>query len=167
MKSLHVVRLQPSDAHSYRNLRLSALCIHPESFGASVAEESALSEEAFAERLREGTILGAWSDNELVGCVGLAQREKAKLRHKAILWGMFVSPEVRGRGIGKRLLDEAIKQARNSCEEVLLTVVAGNTTASGLYVAAGFVEYGREPGAIKIGASYYDEIMMRLSLRSA
>lgn len=163
-RAIKLSRLGPDDAGSYRELRLLALRLHPEAFGASFEEESALSERAFAERLISGTIFGAWSADQLVGCAGLAQREKTKLRHKAILWGMFVRCEVRGSGVGKCLLDEALVHARTCCEEVLLTVVEGNKAAHALYAGAGFKEYGREPGAIKLGARYYHELMMRLPL---
>lgn len=87
-----------------------------------------------------------------------------KLRHKGILWGMFVRPEARGRGAAKKLLSAILANALTCCEEVLLTVVEGNQAAYGLYTAAGFVEYGREPAAIKIGTDYHQELLVRLPL---
>ena len=119
-------------------------------------------DDAFAERLADGTVFGAWFGERLVACAGLALREKIKLRHKRYLCGMFVHPEVRGQGVGRRLLEEVLSHARTCCEEVLLTVVMSNEAAHRLYAAAGFVEYGREPGAIKVGCNYFDELLMRL-----
>jgi ribosomal protein S18 acetylase RimI-like enzyme len=37
--------------------------------------------------------------------------------------------------------------------------------AQRLYRRHGFVEYGREERALKVGEVYYDELMMRLALR--
>lgn len=154
--------LRSDDGAQYRELRLTALRLQPEAFGSSFEEESLLDEGAFAERLADGRTFGAWSGEQLVGCAGLALREKTKLRHKGHLWGMFVRPEVRGRGLGKCLLREVLTHSRTCCEEVLLTVVADNEAAYRLYTSAGFVEYGREPRAIKIGSDYFDELLMRL-----
>ena len=158
--------LGPEAASSYRELRLLALRLHPEAFGASFEEEAGLSETRFAERLSAGPVFGAWLEDRLVGCAGLAQREKVKLKHKAILWGMFVRHEMQGSGIGKRLLDATLEYTRAICEEVLLTVVDGNEPAITLYTRAGFEEYGREPNALKINGRYYPELMMRLPLES-
>lgn len=69
-------------------------------------------------------------------------------------------------GVGKRLLSEILAHSRTSCEEVSLTVVAGNEAARHLYAAAGLMEYGCEPRAIKIDAEYFDELLMRLRLSS-
>ena len=159
-----VSRLGPDHVAAYRALRLSALVSNPESFGASFSEEARLPDDEWDRRVREGLLFGAWTGGALVGCVGLASRGKEKLRHKAILWGMFVDPERRGLGIGKRLLDASLAQARGRFEEVILTVVAGNDAATRLYGGAGFREYGRESGVIKIGDRYHDEILMRLPL---
>ncbi|UVI40244.1 GNAT family N-acetyltransferase [Qipengyuania spongiae] len=156
--------LRLDDAVHYRELRLLALRLHPESFGSSFEEETLLKNDVFAERLKDGGVFGIWSGKELVACAGLALREKTKLRHKGHLWGMFVRPEARGCGIGKRLLRQVLTHSRTCCEEVLLTVVADNKAAHRLYAAAGFVEYGREPRAIKIGSDYFDELLMRLPL---
>ena len=117
--------------------------------------------EAWSARIASGPVFGAWLGAHLVGCVGLAQRDKRKLRHKAVLWGMFVRPDSRGSGIGKRLLDAALGHADSCCEEVLLTVVEGNHAACRLYISAGFEQYGCEPDAIKLGDNYYSEILMR------
>ncbi|WP_083800474.1 GNAT family N-acetyltransferase [Erythrobacter sp. SD-21] len=157
-------RLGPEHALLYRELRHSDLRSHPEYFGASLDEEASLSESTVADRLSHGVVFGAWLNGQLVGCAGLASREKVELRHKAILWGMFVRPDARGVGLGKLLLDAVIGHARPMYGEVLLTVVEGNETAASLYAAAGFEEYGRELGAIKIGDSYFGEILMRLPL---
>ena len=50
-------------------------------------------------------VLGALAE----GRVGLVREEPAKLRHKARLWGFYVEPSFRSRGIGHRLLTEAAR----------------------------------------------------------
>lgn len=159
---IQIRRISPQQAPEYRVLRLAGLEIHPEAFGSSFAEEEVLSEAAFSERLSTSTIFGAWQGEELIGCVGLAQRDKTKLQHKAVLWGMFVLPETRRLGVGKQLLGQVLTHAQTCCDEVLLTVVEDNDAATYLYTAAGFELYGREPNAIKIEGNYHHELLMRL-----
>ncbi len=161
-RTFSISRLTDAHTEPYRALRLWSLRLQPDAFGASFEEESALPEAAFAERLKNGEIFGAWTQSQLGGCVGLVGREKSKLRHKASLWGMFVRPEHRGKGVGRDLLNKALASAADLYEEVLLTVVEGNRAALDLYVSAGFEEYGREPRTIRLGTKYYDEILMRL-----
>lgn len=164
-KRIRVRRLRPEESTHYRALRLQGLQLHPQAYGSSFEEEAPISDNVFGKRLANETIFGAWSEGALVGCAGLVQREKLKLQHKAILWGMFVLPEARRCGVGKRLLEEILAHARTCCEEVLLTVVEGNEAASALYTDAGFEQYGREPDTIRIGDEYYHEVLMRLPLK--
>ena len=44
--------------------------------------------------------------------------------------------------------------------EVTLSVTASNEAAVRLYKAAGFMEVGRMPRALKMGPNYFDELMM-------
>jgi RimJ/RimL family protein N-acetyltransferase len=62
-------------------------------------------------------------------------------------------------------VQQVIEQAQNLVEELSLTVVASNTAAYRLYIAAGFERYGLERRALKVGHEYYDEVLMALTLR--
>jgi len=55
-----------------------------------------------------------------------------------------VAPDARGRGIGARLLDEALRAARDrGASSVYLEVRDSNAAARSLYETRGFVEVGR------------------------
>jgi ribosomal protein S18 acetylase RimI-like enzyme len=79
---------------------------------------------------------------------------------------MYVAPEVRGRGLGRMLLEAAIAQARATpgIEQLMLAVNATNVPARNLYLAMGFEPFGREPRALKIDGHYFDEDYMALFL---
>ena len=100
----------------------------------------------------------------LVGVAGFRVEDAVKLRHKGVLWGMYVRPEARGTGLGASLVKRVVEHARTLVEELCLTVVASNTAACRLYSAAGFKEYGLERRALKVGSEYYDELLMALPL---
>ena len=83
-----------------------------------------------------------------------------------MIWGRFVTPEWRRRGLGRMLLTAAIARAREieGLEQLLLQVGIANAAASALYQSLGFTVYGVELSGLKIGASYYDEYLMMLKL---
>jgi ribosomal protein S18 acetylase RimI-like enzyme len=89
------------------------------------------------------------------------------LRHKAQISRMFVRPDAEGSGVGKLLLREAIVQAEalGDLRQVFLTVLATNERAQRLYASVGFRSYAREPGAVRIGDGFVDEIQMVRFLR--
>jgi ribosomal protein S18 acetylase RimI-like enzyme len=149
--------LAPADAEEYQALRLRALRENPEAFGSTLEEDAGLSMEAIEARLehtvspRGRAVVGAFVDGALVGVTGCIQNDKAKMRHKAVIWGMYVASDVRGRGIGRRLLDRAILEVRQwvGVERVTLTVVQRNDAARRLYRAVGFKVFGSEPDALR------------------
>jgi ribosomal protein S18 acetylase RimI-like enzyme len=164
-KLLKVRRLEPNDVASYRDIRLEGLKNHPEAFSASWETESARPTSWWVERLEANIVLGGWIDGSpLAGVVGFRMHGGAKVRHKGVLWGMYVRPNARGTGLAASLVQRVIEQGRPFLEGILLTVVATNLAACRLYRAAGFKQYGLERRALKIGDAYYDEALMALSL---
>ena len=154
-----ISRLTPRDAAAYRDLMLHAYQHYPEAFTTSYAErcglalafwESRLSVDAYA---RE-TVLGAWVDGKLVGLVGLAMEAREKTLHKATLFGMFVTEQHRGHGLGSQLVAAILNEARArpQLRIVQLTVTDGNTAKS-LYERHGFKEFGLEPYAVAVGTA--------------
>ena len=160
-----VRRLSASDAVSYRALRLDGLRAHPEAFGASWEEEVTQPLTWFANRLDQDIIFGGELAGtlDLRGVVGFYVLDSAKQRHKGVLWGMFVQPDVRRTGLGPSLVARVLEHAMQTVEEVRLTVVATNKAAVRLYERAGFEQYGLERRALKIGDEYHDEVLMAFS----
>lgn len=162
--ALTVRRLRADEAETFWALRLRGLKEHPESFGASYEEDAALPMERVRARLEGPSqlVLGAFDGERLVGVVGLWRDTARKQAHKVHVWGMYVLPEVRSRGIGRRLMSALIEEARRmpGVERLLLTVAVGNASAQRLYRALGFRTYGVEPDALKFdGATVDDELM--------
>lgn len=157
-----------ADAEAYRNLRLEALQNNPEAFGSSFEEEKDNPIELFASRFEsQGSYtIGVFDQEQLVGVATLVQESKLKLKHKASIFAVYVSPKKRGLGIGKRLMVEVINKARElkGVEQLHLTVVSTNASAKGLYSSLGFEVFGTEKRALKIGQQYFDEDYMALYL---
>ena len=163
---LKVRRLDPQEFASYREIRLEGLKNHPDAFSASWETESTRPASWWAERLESNIVLGGWIDGSpLAGVVGFRMHGGTKVRHKGVLWGMYVRPDARGTGLAASLVQRVIERAPPFLEEILLAVVASNVAACRLYRSAGFEQYGREQRALKVGDEYYDEALMALSLR--
>ncbi len=161
-------RLHSSDAAAFREIRLEALRSCPEAFGSSFEEEQRLTADDFARRVAlelPDAVFGAFLDDDagLVGVAGFRVEKNAKGRHKSTLWGMYVRPAARGRGVATELLREVIEHARNTSgvEIVQLAVTVGNEAARTLYDRAGFVPYGIERRALRLAPGDYRDEEMR------
>ncbi len=155
-------RLSPNDASAFRALRLEGLARHPDAFGASYDDEAGQPLERFAERLAGNVVLGGYDGTEaLRGVIGIRKATAPKVRHIATIWGMYVSPGSRGSGLGDRLVQAAIAEARASCTSVRLSVVTSNAAALRLYERAGFTIWAVDRGALCVDGVFLDEALMR------
>ena len=161
--------LNEADARMYQEVRLSALKNNPEAFGSTYERELEFTLEFVAERLkpsRDKFVLGALKDNTLLGTVTFMRENGLKICHKGDVFGMYVKPEYRRKGLGKSLMNELIKEAKkcDGLEQIRLTVVSNNTSAKKLYQSLGFEIYGVEKNALKFNHQYFDEDLMVLPI---
>lgn len=154
------------DGDALFNLYLEALRKHPDAFAAD-HRQTAGDRLIWVRRLRRnlekgtGTVCLAAHGETFVGMSGVYRRSLARMQHVATIWGMYVRPAWRGRGLGSRLLRANVDWAQQSGVRVVrLAVVAGNTAAIRCYAENGFVVYGVEPEALRYGNAYYDELLM-------
>lgn len=154
-----------ADVASFLGLRRDALEREPHSFGASIEDDRALDPEFLNTALSDPdqAILGAFAPG-LVGVVGIYRDRLIKARHKAHVWGMYVSPEGRGQGTGKRLMEGAIRWAelQPGVRQVHLVVSPRTPIARQLYQSLGFSIWGIEPAALRINGELVDDEHMVL-----
>ncbi|WP_433738895.1 N-acetyltransferase family protein [Pseudomonas putida] len=159
-----IERLGASHALDYRALMLEAYDRHPQAFTSSVRERASMPLSWWESRLtgKLEVVFGAFVEGKLAGIVGLAFEAREKARHKATLFGMYVSAGVRQQGLGQQLVQAVLDEARThqGLRLIKLTVTAGNEAAFNLYRRCGFVQYGLEPMAVRVGEEYLDKIHM-------
>lgn len=164
--------LDTTDAAAYLATRLRALREDPDAFMSTHEEERGQSLDEVRARIEAlrasgGAIFGAFDGERLVGLAGLAPQRHRKAQHRINLWGVWVEPESRGRGLARALLDAAIADARGRGYEILeLTVTTTATGARALYARAGFATVATLARAMKADDRYLDEVMMTLDLKA-
>lgn len=101
---------------------------------------------------------------QVVGWCDVARFMLEGFRHCGRL-GMGLLPEVRGRGVGRRLMVATLDAARErGVERIELDVFASNTRAKALYERLGFVQEGVKRRARKLDGQYDDDVIMALIL---
>jgi ribosomal protein S18 acetylase RimI-like enzyme len=160
--------LTREDAPAWRALRLEALTNHPEAFSMSHEEFRLLDAEAVASRIPlaggDDVLFGVFERGELGGCAGFAREVHLKGRHKGLMWGVYLRPNLRGRGVGEALVDRVIAHARGYVEILKCSVNPENLGARALYLSRGFEVYGREPKALRASGRDHDEELLALIL---
>ena len=116
---MNIRALTEADAAAYRQIRLRGLREDPSAFGSSYEEEVTRPLDVTAEWLRakqvgpESFALGAFDEREeLLGVISFTRVSRLKERHKAMIHGVYVVAEARGRGVGRALVAETLTRAR-------------------------------------------------------
>jgi ribosomal protein S18 acetylase RimI-like enzyme len=161
-------QLEVGDADAYLRLRREALRDSPLAFVSSADDDLVSSAEAAREQLRkapDSVLLGAF-EPDLIGAVGLYRDRHIKAAHKAHLWGMYVSPTFRRRGIAAGLLRAAVDYARSmpGVSWVQLSVSDAAPEARRLYERAGFETWGEERDALRHGGAAAGQHHMALQI---
>ena len=158
--------LTRDDAPDWGALRLEALKNHPEAFGSSFEEFSQLDPGEVAARIPspggDDVLFGVFADGQLCGCAGFMRQPYLKGRHKGLMWGVYLRPILRGKGVGEALVARVIEQAQSCVEILTCSVNPENLGARALYLRHGFEVYGREPRALRTGGRDHDEELLAL-----
>jgi ribosomal protein S18 acetylase RimI-like enzyme len=111
---------------------------------------------------RGDPVFVALANGEVVGWCDIRRHLFPAHLHRGTL-DMGVVPDYRGRGIGARLMDQALKQAfATGFVRVELSVRADNTRAIRLYEKVGFVREGVLRDAVFVDGEFHDAIAMAL-----
>ncbi len=165
---MHTRALTVDDIPAFIELRREALRDSPWAFAASEDSDLGLQADVMRSRISQPgqAIVGAFDGDRLVGMAGLVRNHHGKMAHRAAVWGVYVTPSARGRGVAEAIMRELLRIARTwpGLDSVSLQVSARAEGAKRVYERLGFRQWGVEPAALKLDGVAYDEAHMVLML---
>lgn len=165
-EDLHIAAATADDSDAYNAFLLRGIAAHPDTLRIA-AQDVAAAPFSTVPSEDSQTLVARDAAGRWVGVVSVErERGRQKRRHIAWILRMYVDAQHAGAGVGRRLLQAAIAQARTlaGVEKVNLTVAAHNSAAIQLYTSEGFREFAREDDAFR---SPEPRIELSMSLRLA
>jgi len=166
---MRIIELTASqDAARYQAFFGQGLREHPAAFRLTPADEA--TEPFPTTGAADSFTLAAEDDatGQLLGVVSFrrAEANRERLRHRGLLFRMYVDQRAQGQGVGRQLLEALLERVRalGDVRQLNLTVVATNAPARQLYLKLGFVVFSLEREAVAHGDGFLDEESMVLRL---
>ena len=156
-----VRKLEPDDWTIFRRLRLAGLQSDPTSFATSYEGSLEMSDEEWRDFFGSRDYFVAFDEEEPVGMAAIRRDDGESFAHRAVVLNVYVSPSMRGRGVGEILMSELANHAmEQGILQLELGVNAESTAAIRLYERNGYTRIGTMPRGFRVGGKYYDEIYM-------
>jgi RimJ/RimL family protein N-acetyltransferase len=108
-------KLEESDWRLFADVRLLALQTDPKVFGSTYEREVAFLEPEWRSQLSNSAcgIFAVFDDDGPVGITGVAVDREDTSKKTALLWGSWLRPDSRGKGLSKLLYEARIAWAKN------------------------------------------------------
>ena len=159
---IRIGSLKEDEWEKLKEIRLEALKGDPIAFGSAYEEEINRPESHWRSRIPCAII--AFDNQKVVGLMSYKDEDRVKTKHKSGIYSVYVSPEYRGKGVGKKLLTETLRRIKLNPDiiKINLTVNPLQTSAVKLYESFGFKAVGTLSKELLIDGAYYDETLMEL-----
>lgn len=167
MADITVRRLSADEWATYKDVRLRALQESPDAFVADYDSEAAEPDTFWQDRMERSTRYLAEIDRDTVGVVSVRPSDDI-IEHSAELFGLWVTPKMRGEGVAARLVITASDDvSAEGLRQLVYWVSTDNGRAVAFASSFGFrpTEY-RRPVRVKGEVEDEEEIAMTLPLNT-
>ena len=167
--SISIRRLSEDDWLAYSQIRLTALKTDPRVFGSNYEREAQFSEDDWRDRLNKNdSIIFMIFDGETpIGMTGISIDRDDPTGKTALLWGSWLAPEYRGKGLSDLMYRARIDWAKekSNVEKIIVSHRASNLASKYANQKHGFVETHKKEKIWTDGATE-DEIFYELKIKS-
>ena len=136
-------KLEEKDWSVFSEIRLRALQTDPSVFGSNHERESKVPESEWKSQLNnpDSAVFGVFDDDRPVGMTGVAVDRDDPSRKTALLWGSWLEPDARGKGISKLFYEARIGWARQQpgVERIIVSHRESNVASKFANQKFGFV----------------------------
>lgn len=168
MENIEIVELKPQDWQLYRDLRLRALNEEPHAYGSTYADNVTHSDDFWKERLNDASsgkaqwLVFAKLDGKIVGMAGAFAEKEVDNAH---VISVYVTPEARGKGISKLLMQELLVKIQQNklVKKITVDVNPEQSAAYNLYKNSGF-EVTKKYRLILGDGKEHDVIQLQMSV---
>ncbi|REF30078.1 GNAT family N-acetyltransferase [Calidifontibacter indicus] len=119
MSEITIRTLGTDEWETYREVRLNALEESPEAFAASATQEKNYDEDFWRARVERSRRLVAEDGESIVGVVSVGDRSTEENR-VGELFGLWVTPRLRGQGVAWKLVQAGVDQAQQEAYKFLI-----------------------------------------------
>lgn len=167
--SVEIVTLSSSEWRMYRDFRLRAIRESSQAFLDTEQETRAFPESKWKQRLADAAAGKSWQmfaklQGKLVGMIGAFRNEENVQNNSATAVGLWVAPEERGNGVGRKLMETLFESLKKkSIKTVRLSVNVEQKAAVSLYKRLGF-QIVEEKEAVMGDGKKHRELMMEKML---
>ena len=167
--SISIRRLTEKHWREFSQIRLKALLTDPQVFGSNYEKESQMSEMEWRSRLQatDNAIFLIYAGDTPVGITCVSVDRNDPTGKTALLWGSWLAPEFRGKGLSELMYQTRIDWAKNqpSVEKIIVSHRASNLASKYANQKHGFV-FTRTHEKIWADGAVEDEVCYELHITS-
>jgi RimJ/RimL family protein N-acetyltransferase len=165
--NVSIRQLKENDWREFAQIRLKALLTDPKVFGSNYERELQMTEADWREKLRatDNAIFLLYENETPVGITCVSVDRNDATQKTALLWGSWLAPEFRGKGLSELMYRTRIDWARRqpTVEKITVAHRASNVSSKFANQKHGFVETRRIEKTWTDGVTE-DEILYELKL---
>ena len=138
---IQIRRLNEDEWLVFSQIRLQALQTDPQVFGSNYQKESQFTEAEWRSRLKNNAVFLLCRNEMPVGMTGVSIDRDDATGKTAILWGSWLAPPVRGRGLSNLMYQTRINwaKAQPTVERVIVSHRASNLASKRANQKHGFL----------------------------
>ncbi|MBI2627036.1 MAG: GNAT family N-acetyltransferase [Parcubacteria group bacterium] len=172
MKEYKVLRnLETNRWQEYKDLKLESLVEEPLAFLPGLEAYQPWTDEQWKKDLESHQVLPyklifVEADKKIIAIADMYYYPDTLLKHNIFLMSLYVQKKWRGKGIGRELIEERIKIAKEDpkIKNIICEIFSSQTASLELHKKVGFEVVGNVKDFILVDGQYYDKTILEKSI---